>query len=208
MASVQAAFGTIKGKIGNLRFSDWNGVNTVAQQPASYTDAKTAVQVSNRSSFKALSLVGRQVITAIRQGLSQYSYKTSPWAQFMKLSKDAYVDINGVISMPKPEDFIIARGDLPGLALTNAAVQAPHGFEFNFADNSAAFGAHATDNITIVAVHQDGEGAIVLNNVGKRNAQNINVILGSAFMAKPFHVYAFLSETANPSHTSDSVMIY
>lgn len=85
MATVQNPLtGRSSGKFGTARFATWNGKNVVATQPASYNDANTDVQQSNRSMMStlsrkaaALNTVGKFVFQTKPSGITIYNAITS-----------------------------------------------------------------------------------------------------------------------------------
>lgn len=207
MANVQAAFGTIKGKIGNLRFSDWNGVNSVAQQPASYTDAKTVVQVKNRSTFKELALLGRQIIGVLRIGFSQYTSKTSPWAQFMKTNAGLFhVNNQGKTELTNAYKFMVAQGALPSAVGAGSSEYGVGKTSIIWDDNSASFGASPTDKAVVVAVFEEDATAFSVVTNAKRSDGTVIVTFPVPSNGQPAKMYLFFVSATDAKLTSDSVL--
>lgn len=205
MGTINAAFGTIKGKVGNLRFADWNGVNTVAQQPSAYTDANTIEQQGNRSTFKALAQVGRQVVAAIRVGLAQFKTKTTPWATFMAKSSTAFNIVGGVVKLSMPESLIFSQGNLPKPVNVEIVDAGGSKTKFTWDDNSVEFGAHADDMAQIVVVNAAGEVAAFFANVATRAAKTATISSVPYGNPSLFHTYMFFTSSQDRNQHSDQL---
>ena len=207
MAEVQAAFGVIKGKIGNLRFAEWNGINVVAQQPSGYTDANVPAQQANRGKLAAISQLGRQFLAALQVGFEQFSDRTTYWAEFVRVNIDVFTAANGTPVFTNPQALRVSVGNLPGFVSLAKGASTATSQVLTWTNNSAAFGANPTDRVCVVAVDATGKIGAAVVTTATRATGTVTITLPAAIIPGTAKYYVFLLTASGAMESSDSTYI-
>lgn len=210
MGKIQSAFGPIKGKIQNLRFSVVAGDNIVASQPSSYNDAKTTVQVQNRTKLRTIaSLLGAMLI-AVRVGFKNSAPAGRAYSKAVGVNLKKFV-ANATLGAPQLMNLELSQGDLMGETLSNEGfVSASGEVRVDFTDSSNGVNAFPTDIPYIAACDiVTGKGGAMQAGTD-RTGGNIQVNFPQLIGSIPANVYAwifFYSPTTGEVSNSQQIFI-
>jgi hypothetical protein len=198
--------GGVSGKIGNVVGSNWNGIDYLKTLPSHYTDAKTEIQVSNRSKFLSVIRFLQPITEFIRVGykslaLKKTAFNAATSYHYHNAISGEYPDI--VIDFTK---VIVSRGNLTGAY--NAAAQSATAAEMqvSWADNSTDGSAKADDVAMVVVYHPVLGDAYFTLNAGSRSDLSADLQLPQSFSGGEVHVYlGFMSLDALGSQAAKSI---
>jgi hypothetical protein len=197
--------GGVRGKIGNVVGSSWKGVDYLKTLPATYTDAKTEVQISNRSKFLSVIRFLQPLTDFIRLGYkSQAQGKTAFNAAMSYLYHNAvsgtYPDL--VIDFSK---VVLSKGSLTGAYNASASASGTN-LLLSWADNSADGSAKASDVAMVAVYHPLLVDAYFSLNAAKRSDAGVELQLPQHFSGGEVHVYlSFMALDALGSQAMKSV---
>lgn len=198
--------GGVSGKIGNVVGSSWNGKDYLKTLPSHYTDAKTEVQISNRSKFLTVIRFLRPITDFIRvgyksQAVNKTAYNAAMSYHFHNAVSGVYPDL--AIDFSK---VITSRGNLTGAYNAAASSTEAARLQLNWADNSADGTAKATDAAMVVVYHPVLMDAYFKLSVANRSDGSVDLQLPQSFGGTEVHVYlSFMSQDALGSQASKAV---
>jgi hypothetical protein len=151
MGIIKSPLGTIKGKLGNIRFSTWKGKNTVASQPSSYNDKKTETQVFNRNKFTYLQTMQSPLLNIIRVGFAKMAIGQTAVNEFVGRNLKKFLVVN-TLTKTQVLEMEVSEGPLEVVQNLYAELNVNNGtMEFNWDDNSNGITAFSSDQIYVGA---------------------------------------------------------
>jgi len=198
--------GGVSGKIGNVVGSSWNGIDYLKTLPSHYTDAKTDVQVSNRSRFLSVIRFLQPITEFIRVGykslaLKKTAFNAATSYHYHNAISGEYPDI--VIDFTK---VIVSRGNLTGAYNAAAISTTAATMQISWADNSTDGSAKADDVAMVVVYHPVLKEAYFTLNAGSRSDLSADLQLPQSFSGGEVHVYlSFMALDALSSQATKSV---
>jgi hypothetical protein len=149
MGIIKSTLGTIKGKIGDMKFAMNKGQNIVARQPTSYSDAKTPVQQKNRNKFLLAVKAASAINAALRIGFKNYTATQSANNIFVSKTLKQFLG-NATLSVADFKNALVSLGNLANIAPTVKTFTPATGLvNLTYADNSNGVNAFASDNIIV-----------------------------------------------------------
>ncbi|HAF29693.1 MAG TPA: hypothetical protein DCG75_11665 [Bacteroidales bacterium] len=198
--------GGVAGKIGNVVGSSWKGIDYLKTLPTHYTDAKTEVQITNRSKFLTLIRFLQTITDFIRVGYKSLAVKKSAFnAATSYLYHNAMTGDYPNISIDFTKVFV-SRGNLTGAYGASVSSPTAGNIELRWGDNSADGTARADDVAMVVAYHSDLAEAYYTLNAANRSAGQASIQLPLSFSGGNVRVYlSFMAINALGSQAMKSV---
>jgi hypothetical protein len=198
--------GGVSGKIGNVVGSSWNGIDYLKTLPSHYTDAKTDVQISNRSKFLSVIRFLQPITEFIRVGFKSLAVKKSAFNaaasfHYHNAVTGEYPDI--VIDFTKVS---VSRGNLTGAYNAAASSTTAATIALSWLDNSLDRTAKADDVALVVIYHPVLGDAYYTLNAGSRADAQASLQVPQSFCGGEVHVYlGFMALNALGSQAAKSV---
>lgn len=207
----QGIHGKFSGKVGNIVGSSWKGKGVMRILPASVSNPRTGKQLNQRSKFgMAIKLVhanGALVKSGFR-----------PWANGMSAHNAAMsYNLAHAFTGEHPNvsiDFsrvLISRGDLAPVSNLTAVSTTPAYITLNWADNSAAQNARATDRLMASLYDSESGTAAIYPFAASRADGTAELASPAGWTGRSVQVLAFFIDEAaasgieNKQQVSDSV---
>lgn len=198
--------GGVSGKIGNVVGSNWKGIDYVKSLPSQYNDAKTEVQILNRTKFQTVVKFLQPLLEVIRIGFNSLAVKKTAFN-----AATSYTYHNALIG-DYPDvsiDFskvMISKGGLRGVENAIAASTEAGKLELTWSDNSALGFANANDVAMIVVYHPELEDAYYTLNGANRADAALVLDLPQSYSGSEVHVYmGFMALTGSQSAAKKSI---
>jgi len=198
--------GGVSGKIGNVVGSSWNGIDYLKTLPAHYNDAKTDVQVSNRSKFLSVIRFLQTITAFLRVGYKSLAVKKTAFNaatayHYHNAVSGDYPDI--IIDYPK---VIVSRGSLTGAYNAVATSTEAAKIQLSWANNSEDGTAKADDIAMVVVYHPLLKDAYYTLNAGSRSDLGAAITLPQSYSGGEAHVYlGFMALGALSSQATKAV---
>lgn len=198
--------GGVRGKIGNVVGSSWNGIDYLKTLPSHYTDAKTEVQVSNRSKFLRVIRFLQPITEFIRVGFKSQAVKKTAFNaatayHYHNAITGEYPDI--VMDFTK---VMVSRGNLTGAYNAGAASSTPAKIQLSWMDNSGGGSAKSDDVAMVVVYHPQLLESHFTLNAGSRADAGAELTLPQSFSGGKVEVYlGFMALDALGSQAMKSV---
>ena len=106
---------TPSGKVGPVIFYEWNGIGCVRMMPQSYRDARTEVQLCNRSKLKALMAFESSMTGALRNGFRWVADETTEVNEATRINFKSAMQTEGTSAWVEYSQAYVSWGSLPGL---------------------------------------------------------------------------------------------
>lgn len=194
--------GGVSGKIGNVVGSSWKGIDYLRTLPASYSDAKTEVQINNRSKFLTVVRFLQPLTEVIRIGFKAMAVKKSAFNAatsytYHNAATGEYPDVS--IDFSK---VMMSKGSLRGAENANASSASAGKLTVSWDDNSGLSSASSNDAAMIVVYHPDLGDAFYNLNAATRGDTTIELDLPQAYSGSEVQVYlSFLAVEGSGSST-------
>lgn len=147
----QGILGGFSGKVGTVIGYTRNGMSYIRGLMTSHTDANTLAQQEQRAKFRLVVLFLRPLIGLLRTGFKKAGTNLSGFNAAVSYTLgNAVTGIFPDLTIDYP-NLMVCQGNLPGALNAEALPGVAGKINFSWDDNSADFGAHATDKIVLVA---------------------------------------------------------
>lgn len=181
--------GGVSGKIGNVVGSSWKGIDYLKTLPASYKDAKTEVQVTNRSKFLTAVRFLQPLIEVIRVGFKALAVKKSAFNAatsytYQNAITGDYPDIS--IDYSK---VMMSKGTLRGAENVAAISSAAGKLTISWDDNSGLSSAGINDAAMVVVYHPVLKDAYYKLNAASRGDLTTELDLPQSYSGTEVEVY-------------------
>lgn len=197
--------GGVSGKIGNVVGSSWKGIDYLKTLPASYSDAKTDVQISNRSKFQTVVRFLQPLTEVIRVGFKALAVKKSAFNAatsytYHNAATGTYPNVS--IDYSK---VMMSKGSLRGADNANATSFAAGKLNVSWEDNSGLSSASSNDAVMVVAYHPELEDAFYHLNAASRGDSSVELDLPQSYSGSEVQVYLSFFAVNGGSAASKSV---
>jgi hypothetical protein len=107
------AMSGMRGKIGNVVFSNWKGIDTAKMHQGIVSNPKTDAQVSNRSRFKLMSIIASLILPALRLTAKEVAKQQSEYNWFVS-NNIASINVDGTAFAPPAFSQVpVGKGSCP-----------------------------------------------------------------------------------------------
>ncbi|MGB5805606.1 MAG: DUF6266 family protein [Vibrio anguillarum] len=189
----------------NVVFSNWKGKNTFRRKPVSYNDAKTAVQVSNRSKFKQIVLMCSALLIMVRVGFKSFANGVTTSNAAVKFCLDKVLNLT-TLTKTDYLTMAVSQGSLATVAPITEAFTGQTGvIDIEWNDNSNGVNAF-TDDILYVGGYDITTGAGGAVQTSETRADGITAVtIPQLIGAQPNNVVVFyFFKKATGTDVSDS----
>lgn len=202
-------FGTIKGKVGNVVGTVWNGIKVVKTLAEDVTQPNTTAQLDQKQKFSLIQALVSGILAIVHVGFKFFTNKTSPYSACIG------ANLPGAISGASPdfgidyEKLVVAQGSLYGqddASVTNWTANAMLAAWSSVAGQSNAL---ATDKVRALVVCETSDIATKVKAIiveTTRDDEELSWIVPHTFEGETANVYLFF-ESADGQLISDSLHI-
>lgn len=88
-----------RGKVGNVVFATWKGLDVVKAHQTDVSNPQTELQTLNRTKFKILSFLAASLLLGLRNSIKNISSSMSEYNYFVKKSSEVISDVFTPISL-------------------------------------------------------------------------------------------------------------
>lgn len=176
--------GGYSNKVGNVVGSSWKGIATMRVLPLSVANPRTAAQVGNRESFKAVTEFTSSILTSIVKPLNdRFALRMSGFNLFVQRNKGVFVDP----LLPNWTSLQLSRGRLSQPDFTAANTAIPNQVIVNWSPIPIGSMDMATDRAFVLCVSLSGEVVGTSSGVVSRNDES--VIIDTVGVEEARYVY-------------------
>lgn len=192
----QGAYGSFKGKVGNLVGRIRGGVNVLAIYQPEVKNPKTRSQTEHRRAFGVLSSMGAALGRGLAFGFSKIKVGgQTNYNAFFKANWPAAVDVQtGVIQYA---NLLVGKGNIEGVDGGNAVDNGNGEIEVTWSNNSDPYLSNVDDELIFAIVDADKNEARVINTTKKRAAGAWTFQTPTAWSSDTAHVYTFFTRPSD-----------
>lgn len=201
----EGILGNIRGKVGPVVGSTWNGVNYVRTLADSYQDPQTARQLRQRARFKAVIRFLTPLAAFVRLGYRQHGPRQSAYsAATSYLLRQALREEGGRVEVDY-DRALVSRGCLAAAEGAQAELTG-RGLTFTWADNSRLLNAAGDDVAMVLAYHPARAEAVYDTEAACRADGTATLPLPAGWAGEPPVVYLCFRQ-AQGEEVSNSVRV-
>lgn len=176
--------GGYSNKVGNVVGSSWKGIATMRVLPLSVANPRTAAQVGNRDSFKAVTEFTSSILTSIVKPLNdRFALRMSGFNLFVQRNKNVFSDP----LMPDWTSLQLSRGRLSQPVITGSHSEGATHFVVNYSELPSGSMDMATDKAYVLCVALSGE--VVGTSSGEETRSEGSVSIMTTGTEEVRHVY-------------------
>lgn len=186
--------GDTRGAFSTAIFSKWFNKFTMRSKPVSVRQKNSPAQLDQRAKFALVQHLCSSLLTAIRNGFSEYAIEFSAYNEAMSRN------LIGAISGSSPNFAIdyenVQLSDGSQAPVPDAAVTSPSAFNLlvQWSDNSAEPNAEAADPVTIAVYCSEFDYAVYNSGALTREAESVEIGVPLSWGGKRVQVYAIASD--------------
>lgn len=191
----------VSGKVGNVIGASWKGIDYLRIKPTSIANPRTPAQVAQRTRFKGVTSLAKQLINSIVRPIwNKAAVKMTGYNYFVKQNMEAF-SVDGVI-----EDYSKLHLSAGSIATPQQlSVEKTDGIESGLTISWVNDGYAKDDDIFMFAAIDEASGEIYTNTMGAglRSGESADIVLPFDAGSK-VHLYVFFSNKDKRAF-SDSV---
>lgn len=205
----QGIYGPYSGRVGNVIGSFWNGRCVMRIRAASYTDANTIPQQTQRMKWRLVAAFVKANAKLVKLGLAAVDESLTPHNNAMKLNiPEAITGTFPELSLDLTK-VTLSKGNLLGLTAPVLTSTVPGSVSLAWTNNSNNETAFETDQLKLSII--DSVSGEVLVNAGTiaRGDESAIITLPTGWSSKLIHVVGFfvregLTKVTSMEQVSDS----
>jgi hypothetical protein len=207
----QGILGPVAGKIGNVVGGSWKGVDYLRSIPASVTNPRTILQLSQRSRFLVMMRFLRPMLPFLKLGFKSMATRMSTFNAAM--SYNVRHAVSGVFPDMdvQYEQVMVSRGNLPGVLITGLDSPAAGEILVSWDGDSDYSNADPTDRVMVLVYNQNRHDVRYSFDAGSRETGNATFYLPLGWTGDRVHVWLVVTNLpdlvspGNASSISNSV---
>lgn len=164
--------GGYSNKVGNVVGSSWKGIATMRVLPLSVANPRTAAQVGNRESFRAVTGFTSLILTSIVKPLNdRFALRMSGFNLFVQRNKDVFSDP----ALPDWSLLQLSRGRLSQTEITATSTGSPNRVLISWNPSPSGSMDMSTDKVFVLCVSLSGEVVGTSSGVVSRSDGNVEI---------------------------------
>ena len=189
--------GGVSGKIGNVVGSSWKGIDYLKTLPSNVNDAKSDVQIANRSKFLTVVRFLQPLTEFIRIGFKSLAVKKTAFNAAVSYNYHEAVTGDYPDIVMDYSKVSVSQGSLTPAYNTGLSSTVAAEVNLTWADNSGQ-GAAAADDVAMVVVYNpELKDAVFMLNAGARSDLSANVSLPDSYSGTSVHCYLCFAALSN-----------
>ena len=189
--------GGVSGKIGNVVGSSWKGIDYLKTLPSNVNDAKSDVQIANRSKFLTVVRFLQPLTEFIRIGFKSLAVKKTAFNAAVSYNYHEAVTGDYPDIVMDYSKVSVSQGSLTPAYNTGLSSTVAAEVNLTWADNSGQ-GAAAADDVAMVVVYNpELKDAVFMLNAGARSDLSANVSLPDSYSGTSVHCYLCFTALSN-----------
>jgi len=205
----QGIYGPYSGRVGNVIGSFWNGRCVMRIRAASFTDANTIPQQTQRMKWKLVAAFVKANSKLIKLGMSAVDEKLTAFNNAMKLNiPEAITGTFPELSLDLTK-VTLSKGNLLGLGAPVLTSTVPGSVSLAWTNNSNNADAFETDQLKLSIIDSATGESLVNSAVVTRGDESAVITLPTGWSSRLIHVLGFfvregLTQVTSMDQVSDS----
>jgi hypothetical protein len=204
MGKMDSVFGAgFSGRVGNVVGYEWRGRQCVRSLPKDFHDAKTPMQLEQRSLFKQTVAFAGRAKDVLHLGLSVPSrdIQMTECNYFMRLNKRCFSLVDGVLKVDFAE-LVVSDGPVAPVAFGAVRVVDDRTLAVDFEKNPLHRVASSDDKVYLAAFCPD-LNSFALSQPSRRGAKSVEMNFLSPYSGKGVHLWGFVVDRAGRASLSE-----
>ncbi|NPD47964.1 DUF6266 family protein [Lentimicrobium sp. S6] len=189
--------GGVSGKIGNVVGSSWKGIDYLKTLPSNVNDAKSDVQIANRSKFLTVVRFLQPLTEFIRIGFKSLAVKKTAFNAAVSYNYHEAVTGDYPDIVMDYSKVSVSQGSLTPAYNTGLSSTVAAEVNLTWADNSGQGSASADDVAMVVVYNPELKDAVFMLNAGARSDLSANVSLPDSYSGTSVHCYLCFTALSN-----------
>ncbi len=206
MGKMDSGFGGgFSGKLGNVVGYEWRGKACVRSLPHDFHDAKTPMQLEQRSLFKQTVAFASRAKDVLHLGFSVPSrdVQMTECNYFMRLNKRCFSLVDGVLDVDFAE-LVVSDGPVAPVAFGEVSVVDDRTLVVDFEKNPLHRVASSEDKVYLAAFCPD-LNSFALSQPARRGTKSVEMSFLSAYSGKGVHLWGFVVDRAGRASLSEYI---
>ncbi len=206
MGKIDSGFGAgFSGKLGNVVGYEWRGKRCVRSLPGEFHDAKTPMQLEQRTLFKQTVAFASRAKDVLHLGLGVPSrdVQMTECNYFMRLNKRCFSLVDGVLDVDFAE-LVVSDGPVAPVAFGEVRVVDDRTLVVDFEKNPLHRVASSEDKVYLAAFCPD-LNSFALSQPVRRGSKSVEMSFLSAYSGKGIHLWGFVVDRAGRASLSEYI---
>jgi hypothetical protein len=191
--------GGSRGRLGNVIFSSWKGIEYVRSKPEKVYNPRTPAQVAQRTKFSMINSIITPLIPFIRIGFSGYAERMSAYNAAISYNLQQAITGNPLYPEIDFEKLTFSRGLYPGVAEATCNLIGKHSLQFTWDAESIAPGSDSNDRILAIVYNQTKNASLYVPHLASRTKGTASLDLSSVSEGDIIHCYLSVIDTLKAS---------
>lgn len=181
--------GGVRGKVGTVAGSNWNGINYVRALPEHYKDSKTFKQLNQRSKFMFTLNFHQQFTEVLRIGFKPYANKMSGFNAALSYNLKNAVDGESPDFSINYSQFLVSRGQLTVPFNATCSADEPGKVTLNWENNTGTGTAKSDDDAFVVIYNPAKSSVTYFSDVANRDEGTCKVVVPQTYTGDKVHCF-------------------